>query len=143
MLDDAVAIAAGYVRTPRDFDADGPHVITGPVLVEGAEPGDVLKVETLDATPRVPYGVISSRHGKGALARTTTGAPAGITLDEVMPPVATDGRDTGVPTDYGNVSVFARIRGDRPSSAAAGPVSRSRCAASSARWASPSPTTPG
>ena len=61
VLDDAVAIAAGYSRTPRDFDVDGPHVVTGPVFVEGAEPGDVLKIETLEATPRVPYGVVSSR----------------------------------------------------------------------------------
>lgn len=113
VLDDAVAIAVGYDRTARDFDADGPHVITGPVHVEGAEPGDVLKIETLDVVPRVPYGVISSRHGKGALALTASGARAGITLDEVMPPVATDGRGTGVPTEYGNVSVLARIRGDR------------------------------
>ncbi|SKC80858.1 acetamidase/formamidase family protein [Krasilnikoviella flava] len=113
VLDDAVAIAGGYDRTPRDFDTDGPHVITGPVHVEGAEPGDVLKIETLDVVPRVPYGVISSRHGKGALALTAGGAPAGITLDEVMPPVATDGRDTGVPTEYGNVSVLAQIQGGK------------------------------
>ncbi|MFE5307901.1 acetamidase/formamidase family protein [Isoptericola sp. NPDC056605] len=113
VLDDAVAIAGGYDRTSRNFDADGPHVITGPVHVEGAEPGDVLKIETLDVVPRVPYGVISSRHGKGALALTASGAPAGITLDEVMPPVATDGRGTGVPTEYGNVSVLAQIRGGK------------------------------
>ena len=112
VLDDAVAIAAGYSRTPRDFDVDGPHVVTGPVFVEGAEPGDVLKIETLAATPRVPYGVVSSRHGKGALAATATGAPAGITLDEVMPPVGSDGRESGIPTEYGNVSVFAGVRGD-------------------------------
>ncbi|MCZ2262259.1 MULTISPECIES: acetamidase/formamidase family protein [unclassified Isoptericola] len=113
VLDDAVAIAGGYDRTPRNFDTDGPHVITGPVHVEGAAPGDVLKIETLDVVPRVPYGVISSRHGKGALALTSSGAPAGITLDEVMPPVATDGRATGVPTEYGNVSVLAQIRGGK------------------------------
>jgi acetamidase/formamidase len=112
VLDDAVAIAAGYSRTPRDFDVDGPHVVTGPVFVEGAEPGDVLKIEILAATPRVPYGVVSSRHGKGALAATATGAPAGITLDEVMPPVGSDGRESGIPTEYGNVSVFAGVRGD-------------------------------
>lgn len=112
VLDDAVAIAGGYSRTARNFDVDGPHVVTGPVFVEGAEPGDVLKIETLEATPRVPYGVVSSRHGKGALAVTAAGAPAGITLDEVMPPVATDGRDSGIPTEYGNVSVFAEVRGD-------------------------------
>jgi len=113
VLDDAVAIASGYDRTARSFDTDGPHVITGPVHVEGAEPGDVLKVETLDVAPRVPYGVISSRHGKGSLARTASGAPAGISLDEVMPPVATDGRGSGIPTEYGNVSVFAQVQGNK------------------------------
>lgn len=112
VLDDAVAIAAGYSRTPRNFDVDGPHIVTGPVFVEGAEPGDVLKIETLEATPRVPYGVVSSRHGKGSLAATASGAPAGITLDEVMPPVGSDGRESGIPTEYGNVSVFAGVRGD-------------------------------
>jgi acetamidase/formamidase len=112
VLDDAVAIAAGYSRTSRNFDVDGPHIVTGPVFVEGAEPGDVLKIETLETTPRVPYGVVSSRHGKGSLAVTASGAPAGITLDEVMPPVDSDGRESGIPTEYGNVSVFAGVRGD-------------------------------
>ncbi|QNG18143.1 acetamidase [Rhodococcus triatomae] len=113
VLEDAVAIAAEYDRTPRDFDKDGPHVVTGPVFVEGAEPGDVLEIETLEATPRVPYGVVSSRHGKGSLARTADGgAPAGITLDEVMPPIDTDGRPAD-PTEQGNVSVFTPIEDGR------------------------------
>ncbi|NYI04122.1 acetamidase/formamidase family protein [Allostreptomyces psammosilenae] len=111
VLHDAVAIARDYRRTERDFDLDGPHVVTGPVYVEGAEPGDVLKVEPLSLMPRVPYGVISSRHGKGALARQSDGsAAAGITMAEVMPPVATDGRATGDPARYGNVSVLTRLR---------------------------------
>ncbi len=112
VLDDAVEIARDYDRTPRSFDLDGPHVVTGPVFVSGARPGDVLKVETLSAVPHVPYGVVSSRHGKGALPRTAAGgAPDGITLEEVMPPVGTDGRGTGVqPEDYGNVSVFTPVQ---------------------------------
>ena len=65
VLDDAKAIAAS--DDPHDFLADGPHVVTGPIAVEGAEPGDVLKVEVLDLAPRVPYGVITNRHFKGAL----------------------------------------------------------------------------
>ncbi|MBG6185434.1 acetamidase/formamidase [Arthrobacter sp. CAN_A214] len=110
ILEDAVSIAAEYNRTPRNFDADGPHIVTGPVAVEGAEPGDVLKIETLEATPRVPYGVVSSRHGKGGLAlQAENQPPAGITLEEVMPPVATDNRSSGIPSDYGNVSVFTAI----------------------------------
>jgi acetamidase/formamidase len=65
ILDDAIDIAANYRRTTRSFDVDGPHVVTGPIRVEGAAPGDVLKIETLDVRARVPYGVVSSRHGKG------------------------------------------------------------------------------
>jgi acetamidase/formamidase len=114
VLDDAVAVARDYARTSRNFDVDGPHVVTGPVYVHGAEPGDVLKVEMLSMLPRVPYGVVSSRHGKGALPRLADGGvPAGITLDEIMPPVATDGRATGDPMKYGNVSIFAPVRNGR------------------------------
>lgn len=107
VLDDARDIAANYDRTPRDFDKDGPHVVTGPIFVEGAEPGDVLKVETLETALRVPYGVVSSRHGKGALRQLPDGgAPDGISLEEVMPPVGADG--TGE-----NVSVFTRAHDGR------------------------------
>ncbi len=114
ILDDAIDIAANYRRTTRSFDVDGPHVVTGPIRVAGAEPGDVLKIETLDVRARVPYGVVSSRHGKGALAITSAGtAPAGITLDEVMPPHDTDGRSSGIPTDYHNVSVFTALEGGK------------------------------
>ncbi|MGV0836154.1 acetamidase/formamidase family protein [Mycolicibacterium thermoresistibile] len=110
VLRDAIAVAADYNRTPRNFDKDGPHVVTGPVFVEGAQPGDVLKIETLEAIPRVPYGVVSSRHGKGSLARKADGsAPDGISLEEVMPPVATDHRPNADPAGYGNVSTFTAV----------------------------------
>ena len=110
VLEDAVSIAADYDRTPRDFALDGPHVVTGPVFVEGAMPGDVLKIETLEAVPRVPYGVVSSRHGKGALAVTASdGAPAGITEAQVMPPLSTRTAQESDPTQWGNVSTFTRI----------------------------------
>ncbi|WP_432490833.1 acetamidase/formamidase family protein [Kineococcus gypseus] len=62
VLRDAVEIAAGVPH-----DGPGPHVVSRPVAVAGAEPGDVLKVEVLDLELRVPYGVISNRHGRGAL----------------------------------------------------------------------------
>jgi acetamidase/formamidase len=114
VLDDVKAIAAEYNRTVRDFVKDGPHVVTGPVFVEGAEPGDALKIETLEAVPRVPYGVVSSRHGKGALALTAVkAAPKGITLAEVMPPVSTDGRSQPNPMNWGDVSVFTPIEHGR------------------------------
>ncbi len=62
VLHDAVAVAARSTH-----DGPGPHVVTGPIAVRGAQPGDVLKIEVLDLPLRVPYGVISNRHGKGAL----------------------------------------------------------------------------
>lgn len=64
VLNDAVEIAASVPRDPKK----GPHVLTGPIHVRGARPGDVLKVDVLGLRRRVPYGVISSRHGWGALA---------------------------------------------------------------------------
>ncbi len=64
VLTDAIEIA----RTlSRDVMADGPHVVTGPIHVRGAQPGDLLKITVEQLSPRVPYGVISNRHGKGAL----------------------------------------------------------------------------
>ena len=60
---DAVEIVGTLTRDP----ADGPHVVTGPIHVAGAMPGDLLAITVLETTPRVPYGVISNRHGRGAL----------------------------------------------------------------------------
>ena len=67
VLRDAIEIAASDA-SGRDASVDGPHVVTGPVEVHGARPGDLLKMTVVTATPRVPYGVVSNRHGRGALA---------------------------------------------------------------------------
>lgn len=66
VLADLVEIAASDIVHTRG--PDGPHVVTGPVHVEGARPGDILKIEYRGLVPRVPYGVVSSRHGLGCLA---------------------------------------------------------------------------
>lgn len=63
LLDDAVELVATRRRDP----ADGPHVITGPIRVDGLGAGGVLAVDVVELLPRVPYGVISNRHGRGAL----------------------------------------------------------------------------
>jgi acetamidase/formamidase len=92
VLADAVAVAAG---TPHD--GPGPHVVSRPVAVAGAEPGDVLAVTVLDLRLRVPYGVVSNRHGKGALPgeypEGWEGVPA---LQQYFNP-------------GGNISVFTRV----------------------------------
>jgi acetamidase/formamidase len=74
VLKDAQAIAASGIA--HDFAKDGPHVEVGPVDVEGAEPGDILKIEMISMTPRVPYGIVSNRHGKGALPNEMPEGPA-------------------------------------------------------------------
>ena len=63
VLEDAIALAAS------DYDRGdgGPHVITGPIHVSGARPGDLLRMTVLETLQRVPYGIISNRHGRGAL----------------------------------------------------------------------------
>ncbi|WP_375334755.1 acetamidase/formamidase family protein [Curtobacterium sp. MCBD17_013] len=63
VLDDAVAITEELRRDP----VDGPHVVSRPVAVAGAEPGDLVSMTLLEALPRVPYGIVSNRHGRGAL----------------------------------------------------------------------------
>ena len=65
VLDEAVALAGS--RPERDPRRHGPHVVSGPIDVAGTRPGDLLRITVVDTTPRVPYGVISNRHGRGAL----------------------------------------------------------------------------
>jgi len=63
VLPDAIEI---YGKAPRPKDA-GAHVLTGPIFVEGAEPGDMLEVRMLAFQFRVPYGVNNSNKGTGVL----------------------------------------------------------------------------
>ncbi|MEJ5945974.1 acetamidase/formamidase family protein [Pseudokineococcus basanitobsidens] len=107
VLTDAIGVAA---RTPHD--GPGPHVVTGPIAVRGAQPGDVLKVDVLDLAPRVPYGVVSNRHGKGALPGEYPEAWEG---DASLARYFNEG---------GNVSVFTEVqaRGDGLVGAMPGPV---------------------
>ena len=44
-------------QRPKDA---GAHVLTGPIYIEGAEPGDMLEVRVLQIDFRVPYGVNNS-----------------------------------------------------------------------------------
>src|SRR5574337_1165309 len=44
-----------------------PHILTGPVYVEGAEPGDVLEVKILSIDLVVPYAWNTFRPGRGYL----------------------------------------------------------------------------
>jgi acetamidase/formamidase len=97
VLQDAIEICASNLE--HNLKTDGPHIIMGPIAVEGAEPGDVLKVDILSLTPRVPYGIIGNRHGKGAL-------PGEYPENSGPEP----GANKEHPDLYGNVFTFVPIK---------------------------------
>ena len=57
-------------REGRPREGRSGHVITGPVYIEGAEPGDVLEVEILDVETRVPWG-INNTSARGGVFSTS------------------------------------------------------------------------
>lgn len=63
ILDDAKDICENLPRR----EGAGPHIVSGPIEVRGAEPGDTLIMTVEKLERRTPYGLVSNRHGKGAL----------------------------------------------------------------------------
>jgi acetamidase/formamidase len=63
VLPDAIAVQK-EVKIPQ---GGGTHVLTGPIYIEGAEPGDLLEVRVVNVEFRVPYGVNASNKGTGVL----------------------------------------------------------------------------
>jgi acetamidase/formamidase len=66
-LDEVLPEAIAIYRDVKKSPPGGPHVLTGPIYVEGAEPGDMLEVRILDVAFRVPYGVNGIGPGSGVL----------------------------------------------------------------------------
>jgi acetamidase/formamidase len=54
MMDDGVKEI--FANTPESDRFPGVHIMTGPIYVEGARPGDMLEVRYLRMTPRDNYG---------------------------------------------------------------------------------------
>jgi acetamidase/formamidase len=61
--DDLPDASLGYSTVPghkevleSTFRGPGPHLLTGPIYIEGAEPGDVLEVRVLDIQLRADWG---------------------------------------------------------------------------------------
>jgi acetamidase/formamidase len=55
-----------YAKVPHPKGL-GVHVLTGPIWVEGAAPGDMLEVRVVDLEFRVPYGVNNTGPTSGVL----------------------------------------------------------------------------
>lgn len=54
LMDDG--IRAIWSSIAPETRGPGVHILTGPIAVEGAEPGDTLLVHVLDMKPRLPHG---------------------------------------------------------------------------------------
>jgi acetamidase/formamidase len=98
VLLDAIELAAHGDHDPTG----GPHVITGPVEVRGVGPGDLIAVHIEALEPRVPYGIVSSRHGKGLLPERF---PEGSGLSSVFCRV--EGLDRGVESARGTLPLHS------------------------------------
>jgi acetamidase/formamidase len=78
VLKDAIDI---YEKVSRPRGASA-HILTGPIYIEEAEPGDMLEVRILALDYRVPYGVNNSNRGTGVLPDLLSGpTPKVIRLD--------------------------------------------------------------
>ena len=64
-------------RDGRPRDGRSGHVITGPIYIEDAEPGDTLEVAILALETRVPYGVNNTGPISGVFGRSYPGARSG------------------------------------------------------------------
>ena len=72
ILQDVLDFWASREGRPREGRSG--HVITGPVYVEGAEPGDVLEVEILSVETRVSWGINNTSARGGVFSMDYPGA---------------------------------------------------------------------
>lgn len=84
ILQDVIDFWASRESRPRE--GRGGHVLTGPVYIEGAEPGDMLEVQILALETRVPWGVNNTGATSGVFATTYPGS-----RDGDVRPAMTDG----------------------------------------------------
>jgi acetamidase/formamidase len=73
ILPDVRDFWASRPTRPRE-GRGGAHIVTGPIAVDGAEPGDTLEVQILQLTPRVPWGVNTTGPRSGVFGATYPGA---------------------------------------------------------------------
>ena len=60
-------------RGARPREGRNGHVITGPIYIEGAEPGDTLEVQILEVKTRVPWGINSTGPNWGIFSKRYPG----------------------------------------------------------------------
>ena len=114
-----------YDKVPASARGPGGHILTGPVYVEGAEPGDTLEIRILKIDLAIPYAYNGFRYGAGILtddfpyartkiipldkAKMVANFAPGVTIPlhpffgsmGVAPPVAFGRYDSTPPTVHG------------------------------------------
>ncbi len=81
--DEVLQDVVDFWRTRPDRPREGRsgHVITGPIYVDGAEPGDMLEVQILSVRTRAPYGINNTGPTSGVFG---PGYPGTSADDEPM-----------------------------------------------------------
>jgi acetamidase/formamidase len=88
----------------------GAHPLTGPIYVEGAEPGDTLEVQVLEVHGRVPYGINSTAATRGVFSQTYPGWRAGDAPVDI--PAAPAGAPGGLyPNQLQHLYRTAKVKG--------------------------------
>lgn len=93
VLPDAMSVYS-QVKRPKGASV---HVLTGPVYIEGAAPGDVLEVRVIDIRFRVPYGVNNTGPGRGVLPDLVKGPTARLVRLDLDRDVAVFSSEIEVP----------------------------------------------
>lgn len=95
-----------------------PHILSGPIWVESAEPGDVLEIRILSIEPVVPYAVNFFRPGRGFLPDEFPYAHAKMTLLDLTHKVArfSDGVELPLRPFFGVMGVAPPVATGRISS---------------------------
>ncbi len=76
ILQDVRDFWASRAGRPRE-GRGGAHILTGPVAVAGAEPGDMLEVEVIELSARAPFGVNTTGPTSGVLGLGYPGSRPG------------------------------------------------------------------
>ena len=72
-------------RDGRRRDRQGSHIITGPIHVEGAEPGDVLAIEILSVETRANWGINGTGARSGVFSTSYPGFREGDPALDIPP----------------------------------------------------------
>ena len=120
-------LIAASKTLPRPKDG-GTHVLTGPIYIDGAEPGDTLEIRIIDVKPRVCHGGNGSGPGRGVVPDLLTEANQKIIQLDLKRNVALFSKDIEVP-----LQPFMGIMAVAPPSSA-GRVNSTRPASMAAIW---------